>query len=164
MGHKKDETSASEVPTFPRGTYYEITGRIKSLGNMELNCNVSIKPWEPLSIDADFNHTTLWVSKTKASVTSTTTDFINYESNATITPENIGCETKIDGKDLIIPELDMLTKQIKLRINKDINYSAYSGYKGTAKVWIKAGNIKKYIDVDYDVTPYLDVTKKVVIY
>lgn len=165
LGHKKDETSASEVPTFPRGTYYEITGRIKSLGNMELNCNVSIKPWEPLSIDADFNHTTLWVSKTEASVTSTTTDFINYESNATITTENIGCETNIDGKDLIIPELDMLTKKIKLRINKDINYSAYSGvYTGTAKVWIKAGNIKKYIDVDYDVTPYLDVTKKVVIY
>ena len=164
LGHK-DETSASEVPTFPRGTYYEITGRIKSLGNMELNCNVSIKPWEPRYIDADFNHTTLWVSKTEASVTSTTTDFINYESNATITTENIGCETKIDGKDLIIPELNMLTKQIKLRINKDINYSAYSGvYKDTAKVWIKAGNLKKYIDVHYDVTPYLDVTKKVVIY
>lgn len=165
LGHKKDETSASEVPTFPRGTYYEITGRIKSLGNMELNCNVSIKPWEPRYIDADFNHTTLWVSKTEASVTSTTTDSINYESNATITPENIGCETKIDGQDLIKPELAMLTKQIKLRINKDINYSAYSGaYAGTAKVWIKAGNIKKYIDVHYDVTPYLDVTKELVIY
>lgn len=159
LGHKKDETNTSEVPTFPRGTYYEITGRIKSLGNMELNCNVSIKPWESPYIDADFNHTTLWVSKTEASVTSTTTDFINYESNATITPENIGCETKIDGKDLIIPELDMLTKQIKLRINKDINYSAYNSvYKDTAKVWIKAGNITKYIDVKYDVKPYFDVT------
>lgn len=159
LGHKKDETSASEMPTFPRGTYYEITGRIKSLGNMELNCNVSIKPWESPYIDADFNHTTLWVSKTEASVTSTTTDFINYESNATITTENIGCETKIDGKDLIIPELNILTKQIKLKINKDINYSAYSGvYTGTAKVWIKAGNITKYIDVKYDVKPYFDVT------
>lgn len=159
LGHKKDETNTSEVPTFPRGTYYEITGRIKSLGNMELNCNVSIKPWESPYIDADFNHTTLWVSKTEASVTSTTTDFINYESNATITTENIGCETKIDGKDLIIPELNMLTKQIKLKINKDINYSAYSGvYTGTAKVWIKAGNIQKYIDVKYDVKPYFDVT------
>ena len=159
LGHKKDENNASEVPTFPRGTYYEITGRIKSLGNMELNCNVSIKPWESPYITADFNHTTLWVSKTEASVTSTTTDFINYESNATITTENIGCETKIDGKDLIIPELHMPTKQIKLRINKDINYSAYSGvYTGTAKVWIKAGNIKKYIDVKYDVKPYFDVT------
>lgn len=157
LGHKKDETST--VPVFPRGTFYEITGAIKTLGNMELDCKVSIKPWETVPIDADFNHTTLLVSKAEASVTSTTNDFINYESNATITPENIGCETKIDGKDLIIPELNMLTKQIKLRINKDINYSSYSGvYTGTAKVWIKAGNIKKYIDVKYDVKPYFDVT------
>lgn len=165
LGHKKDETSTTEVPVFPRGTFYEITGAIKTLGNMELDCKVSVKPWETVPIDADFNHTTLWVSKTEANVTSTTTDFINYESNATITFENIGCETKIDGKDLIIPELDILTKKITLRINKDINYTAYSGaYTGTAKVWIKAGNIKKYIDVNYDVTPYLDVTKELVIY
>lgn len=157
LGHKKDETST--VPVFPRGTFYEITGAIKTLGNMELDCKVSVKDWKPVEITADFNHTNLWVSKTEASVTSTTTDFINYESNATITLENIGCETKIDSKDLIIPELDMLTKQIKLKINKDINYSAYSGkYTGTAKVWIKAGNITKYIDVKYDVKPYFDVT------
>ena len=159
LGHKKDESSTTEVPVFPRGTFYEITGDIKTLGNMDLNCKVSVKPWEMETISADFNHTTLWVSKADASVTSTTTDFINYESNATITPENIGCETKIDGKDLIIPELNTLTKQIKLKINKDINYSAYSGvYTGTAKVWIKAGNITKYIDVKYDVKPYFDVT------
>lgn len=159
LGHKKDETSATEVPVFPRGTFYEITGAIKTLGNMELDCKVSVKPWETVPIDADFNHTTLWVSKPWASVTSTTSDSINYESNATITNENLGCETKKEGKDLIIPELDILTKQIKFRINKDINYAAYSGvYTGTAKVWIKAGNIKKYIDVKYDVKPYFDVT------
>lgn len=159
LGHKKDETSATEVSVFPRGTFYEITGAIKTLGNMELDCKVSVKPWEMENISADFNHTTLWVSKAWASVTSTTTDFINYESNATITSENIGCETKIDGQDLIKPELDILTKKIKLRINKDINYSAYKGvYTGTAKVWIKAGNITKYINVKYDVKPYFDVT------
>ena len=159
LGHKKDETSTTEVPVFPRGTFYEITGAIKTLGNMELDCKVSVKPWEMENISADFNHTTLWVSKTEASVTSTTNDIINYESNATITQENIGCEKKIDGKDLIIPELNIITKQIKLKINKDINYSAYSGvYTGTAKVWIKAGNIQKYIDVKYDVKPYFDVT------
>ena len=159
LGHKKDETSTTEVPVFPRGTFYEITGAIKTLGNMELDCKVSVKPWEMENISADFNHTTLWVSKAWASVTSTTTDFINYESNATITSENIGCETKIDGQDLIKPELDILTKKIKLRINKDINYSAYKGvYTGTAKVWIKAGNITKYINVKYDVKPYFDVT------
>lgn len=159
LGHKKDETSTTEAPVFPRGTFYEITGAIKTLGNMELDCKVSVKPWEMENISADFNHTTLWVSKPWASVTSTTSDSINYESNATITKENLGCETKKEGKDLIIPELDILTKQIKFRINKDINYAAYSGvYTGTAKVWIKAGNIKKYIDVKYDVKPYFDVT------
>ena len=159
LGHKKDETSTTEVPVFPRGTFYEITGAIKTLGNMELDCKVSVKDWEMVPISADFNHTTLWVSKPWASVTSTTSDSINYESNATITKENLGCETKKEGKDLIIPELDILTKQIKFRINKDINYAAYSGvYTGTAKVWIKAGNIKKYIDVKYDVKPYFDVT------
>lgn len=159
LGHKKDETSATEVPVFPRGTFYEITGAIKTLGNMELDCKVSVKPWEMVPISADFNHTTLWVSKPWASVTSTTPDFINYESNAIITSENLGCETKIGGKDLIIPELDILTKQIKLSINKNVNYSDYRDvYTSTAKVWIKAGNIKKYIDVNYDVKPYFDVT------
>ena len=159
LGHKKNETSTTEVPVFPRGTFYEITGAIKTLGNMELDCKVSVKPWEMENISADFNHTTLWVSKTKAKVKSLTPDSINYESNATITKENLGCETKIDGKDLIIPELNIFTKQIKFRINKDINYSAYRDvYTGTAKVWIKAGNIKKYIDVEYNVKPYFDVT------
>ena len=159
LGHKKNESSATEVPVFPRGTFYEITGDIKTLGNMDLNCKVSVKDWTPDSIEADFNHTTLWVSKTEANVTSLTPDFINYESNAIITSENLGCETKIGGKDLIIPELDILTKQIKLSINKNVNYSDYRDvYTGTAKVWIKAGNIKKYIDVKYDVKPYFDVT------
>lgn len=168
LGHKKDETSNSEVPTFPRGTYYEITGKIKSLGNMTLDCNVSIKPWESVKIDADFNHTTLWVSKTKANVTSLTNDYITYNSNATTV--EFGCDNKIDSKDIIIG-----TKRgkdangndsIEFRINPNIPISDYAEEqrKGTAKFWIKANNLKKYIDVDYDVTPYLDVTKELVIY
>ena len=172
LGHKKDETSASEVPTFPRGTYYEITGRIKSLGNMELNCNVSIKPWESLTIDADFNHTTLWVSKTKANVTSTTNDYISYKSNAAIV--EFGCDNTIfvNGKDEPIIIQNNRGKDadgndiIECRVNPDIPVSAYSPSEqsGTAKFWLKANNLKKYIDVHYDVTPYLDVTKELVIY
>ena len=168
LGHKKDETSNSEVPTFPRGTYYEITGKIKSLGNMTLDCNVSIKPWESVKIDADFNHTTLWVSKTMANVTSLTNDYITYNSNAAIVA--FGCDNKIDSKDIIIG-----TKRgkdangndsIEFRVNPNIpiKYYAKDQLKGTAKFWIKANNLKKYIDVDYDVTPYLDVTKELVIY
>lgn len=168
LGHKKDETSSSEVPTFPRGTYYEITGKIKSLGNMTLDCNVSIKPWESVKIDADFNHTTLWVSKTKANVTSLTNDYITYNSNAGTVGH--GCDTKINSNDIIIG-----TKRgkdangndsIEFRVNPNIPISAYAEnqLKGTAKFWIKANNLKKYIDVNYDVTPYLDVTKELVIY
>lgn len=168
LGHKKDETSNSEVPTFPRGTYYEITGKIKSLGNMTLDCNVSIKPWESVKIDADFNHTTLWVSKTEAHVTSMKNDYITYNSNAGTV--GFGCDTKINSKDIIIG-----TKRgkdangndsIEFRVNPNIPISDYAEEqrKGTAKFWIKANNLKKYIDVNYDVTPYLDVTKKVVIY
>ena len=91
LGHKKDETST--VPVFPRGTFYEITGAIKTLGNMELDCKVSVKDWEPVKIDADFNHTTLWVSKTKAEVTSTTNDIILYKSNAAVV--DFGCDNTI---------------------------------------------------------------------
>ena len=168
LGHKKDETSNSEVPTFPRGTYYEITGKIKSLGNMTLDCNVSIKPWESVKIDADFNHTTLWVSKTKANVTSMKNDYITYNSNATTV--EFGCDNKIYSKDIIIG-----TKRgkdangndsIEFRVNPNIPIRDYAEEqrKGTAKFWIKANNLKKYIDVNYDVTPYLDVTKELVIY
>ena len=169
LGHRQDESSTStEVPTFPRGTYYEIIGKIKSLGNMTLDCNVSVEDWTPVTIDADFSHTTLWVNKTKANVTSMKNDYITYNSNAGTV--GFGCDTKISSKDIIIG-----TKRgkdangndsIEFRVNPNIPISAYAEnqLKGTAKFWLQANNLKKYIDVDYDVTPYLDVTKELVIY
>ena len=172
LGHKKDETSTTEVPVFPRGTFYEITGAIKTLGNMELDCKVSVKPWETVPIDADFNHTTLWVSKTEANVTSTTNDIILYNSNAAVV--EFGCINTIfvNGKN----EPIIIQKErgkdangndsIEFRVNPAIPVSAYSLSKqsGTAKFYLKANNLYKYIDVHYDVTPYLDVTKELVIY
>lgn len=170
LGHKKDETST--VPVFPRGTFYEITGAIKTLGNMELDCKVSVKDWEPVKIDADFNHTTLWVSKTKAEVTSTTNDIILYNSNAAVV--EFGCKNTIfvNGKDEPIIIQKKRGKDangndsIEFRVNPAIPVSAYSlsEQSGTAKFWLKANNLWKYIDVHYDVTPYLDVTKELVIY
>ena len=168
LGHKQNESSTTELPTFPRGTYYEIIGNIKSLGNMTLNCNVSVKKWTPAEINADFNHTTLWVSKTKAEVTSTTNDYITYKSNAGNV--EFGCDNKIKSKNIIKGikrgKDANGNDSIEFRINPDIPIRDYAKEqrKGTAKVWLKANNLKKYIDVDYDVTPYLDVTKKVVIY
>lgn len=166
LGHKKDETSTTEVPVFPRGTFYEITGAIKTLGNMELDCKVSVKPWEMETISADFNHTTLWVSKTMASVTSTTADSIDYKSNVMLTEANFGCDEKVGEKNVIVTKLDPVKRRITFNINKDIQFSDYNGkYQGTAKVWIKAGNIKKYLDVAYDASPYFEVNpQEVTIY
>ena len=169
LGHKKNETS-TEVPVFPRGTFYEITGAIKTLGNMDLNCKVSVKDWEIVPISADFNHTTLWVSKTKASVTSTTADSIDYKSNVMLTEADFGCDEKVTTssgeKEIVLTKLDAVKHRITFNINKGIQFSDYKGnYKGTAKVWIKAGNIKKYLDVAYDASPYFEVNpQEVTIY
>ena len=162
LGHH-DESSTSEVPTFPRGTYYEIVGRIKSLGNIDLDCVVGVEPWQMPIIDVDLNHTTLWVSKSEAKVKSLQDDYIDYMTNAQggIT---FGCDTEVQtmaGKSpVIIATIDDVTKRVTFSINPNISVSDFKdadALTGTAKVWIQAGNIKKYLDVSYDVTPYFKV-------
>ena len=165
LGHRKDETSTTEVPTFPRGTYYEIVGRIKSLGNIDLDCVVGVKDWQMATIDADLNHTTLWVSSTKAEVGSQKVAFIDYLTNVTNGDIEFGCDTEIEkisaGKlPVIVATNDIATHRIRFSINPDLSVNDFTkadALKGTAKVWIKAGNIKKYLYVSYDVTPYFKV-------
>lgn len=165
LGHRKDETSTTEVPTFPRGTYYEIVGRIKSLGNIDLDCVVSVEDWEMTPIDVDLNHTMLWVSKTSAEVTSLQNAIIDYGTNADASNITFGCDTEIEkisaGKlPVIVATNDIATHRIRFSINPELSVKDFTdakALKGTAKVWIKAGNIKKYLDVSYDVTPYFKV-------
>lgn len=165
LGHRKDETSTTEVPTFPRGTYYEIVGRIKSLGNIDLDCVVGVEPWQMPIIDVDLNHTTLWVSSTKAEVGSQKVAFIDYLTNVTNGDIELGCDTKIEknltGKlPVIVATNDIATHRIRFSINPELSVNDFANakaLKGTAKVWIKAGNIKKYLYVSYDVTPYFKV-------
>ena len=165
LGHRKDESSTTEVPTFPRGTYYEIVGRIKSLGNIDLDCVVSVEDWEMAPIDVDLNHTTLWVSKTSAEVTSLQNAIIDYGTNADASNITFGCDTEIEkisaGKlPVIVATNDIATHRIRFSINPELSVADFTAAKaltGTAKVWIKAGNIKKYLDVSYDVTPYFKV-------
>ena len=171
LGHRQDESSTSkEVPTFPRGTYYEIIGKIKSLGNMTLNCNVSVEDWTPVTIDADFSHTTLWVNKTSAQITSIEEDSISYKSNWV----NVvfGCDAIVDGKPLVVVDKrDEVNHIITFRINPEIPMSAYGNGegkfppKGKTKIWLKANNLKKYLDVDYNVEPLFEVDPlEVIIY
>ena len=165
LGHRKDETSTTEVPTFPRGTYYEIVGRIKSLGNIDLDCVVGVKDWEMATIDVDLNHTTLWVSSTKAEVGSQKVAFIDYLTNVTNGDIELGCDTEIEkitaGKSpVIVATNDITNHRVRFSINPELSVADFTkanALKGTAKVWIKAGNIKKYLYVSYDVTPYFKV-------
>ncbi len=158
LGHK--QSSTTELPTFPRGTYYEIIGNIKSLGNITLDGKTFIKPWEPMSIDADFSHTTLWLDKTKAKLTSLTNDSIFYKTNAAAV--EFGCDKKIrvDGKDKdFIIAAKKYNDRIIFTINPAIPYTAYSEAEreGKAKIWVKANNLIKYLDVEYNIQPLFEV-------
>ena len=165
LGHRKDETSTTEIPTFPRGTYYEIVGRLKSLGNIDLDCVVGVKDWEPATIDVDLNHTTLWVSSTSAKVESQKVAFIDYRTNVTNGDIEFGCDTEIEkitaGKlPVIVATNDIANHRVRFSINPELSvddFTKANALTGTAKVWIKAGNIKKFLDVSYDVTPYFKV-------
>lgn len=170
LGHKQNASDA--LPTFPRGTYYEITGKLKSYGDMDLDCDVKVDDWKPVEINADFYHTTLWVNKTKAEVSSTKSDTISYKSSETVV--DFGCiDTKTVGETnqdiIVVTKKD--DKNIIFGINPEIPINQFEKDKttgkreGTARVYLQANNIKKYINVHYDVTPYFKVSpKNVVIY
>ena len=165
LGHKQNASDA--LPTFPRGTYYEITGKLKSYGDMGLDCDVKVSDWKPVEINADFYHTTLWVNKTKAEVSSTKSDTISYESSEVNVKfecidtktvggkeENVIIATKRDGKNIIFginPEIPIDQFETDRTTGKR---------EGTARVYLQANNIKKYINVHYDVTPYFKVSPK----
>ncbi len=159
LGHT-DNPEAEPRRTFPRGTYYEIIGTLKTLGNVTLDCQTLVKDWEPISIDADFSHTTLWVDKTDAELTSLTNDSIFYKTNAATV--EFGCDKKISvggtDKDFIIAAKNYADR-ITFTINPEIPYSSYKSDEltGKAKIWIKANNLIKYLDVNYDIEPLFEV-------
>lgn len=169
LGHKQNASDAA--PTFPRGTYYEITGKLKSYGDMDLDCDVKVDDWKPVEINADFYHTTLWVNKAEANVTSTKGDTISYNSSE---PDvTFGCiDTKTVGEkdEKVIIETKKDGNNIIFGINPNIPIDKFpknsaGKREGTARVYLMANNIKKYINVHYDVTPYFKVSPKdVVIY
>lgn len=169
LGHT-DNPKAEPRRTFPRGTYYEIIGNLKTIGNITLDCQVHVKDWEPAELDADFNHTTLWVNKTSAQITSIEEDSISYKSNWVNV--EFGCDAIVDGKPLVVVDKrDEVNHIITFRINPEIPMSAYGNGegqfhpKGTTKIWLKANNLKKYLDVDYNVEPLFEVDPlEVIIY
>lgn len=83
-----------------------------------------------------------------------------------------GCDEIVDGKPLVVEaKRDEVNHIITFRINPEIPMSAYGKGKGqfppkgTTKIWLKANNLKKYLDVDYNVEPLFEVDPlEVIIY
>lgn len=169
LGHT-DNPSTEPRRTFPRGTYYEIIGNLKTIGNITLDCQIYVEDWKPADLDADFSHTTLWVNKTSAQITSIEEDSISYKSNWVNV--EFGCDAIVDGKPLVVAaKRDEVNHIITFRINPEIPMSAYGigkgkfPPKGKTKIWLKANNLKKYLDVDYNVEPLFEVDPlEVIIY
>lgn len=155
-----------------RGAFYDMTARITGKGKMDMDIKMSVFNWTLQDVYADFSQTWLWVSRTGKSdysnfdhdnktgqqilVTSQYNDSIGYKTNAK--DIKVECVSKNEnGKALVLATPQ--SGQILFTVNPDIQMGEYNGKTtGTAVVAIHANNLVKYIDVQYDVTPFLNVT------
>lgn len=156
-----------------RGTFYDMIARIKGKGKMDMDINMSVFEWKLMDVYADFSQTSLWVSRTGKSdytnfdhdnktgqqilVTSQYNDSIGYKTNAKEVTVECVSKSKIGDKPLVLATPQ--SGQILFTVNPDIEMGEYNGNTtGTAVVAIRANNLVKYIDVQYNVTPFLNVT------
>lgn len=158
-----------------RGTFYDMTASITGKGKMDMDINMSVFDWTLQDVYADFSQTSLWVSRTgklvdsnddskfdhdnktgqQILVTSQNNDSIGYKTNAK--EVTVECVSKIGKKPLVLATVQ--SGQILFTVNPAILMDDYNGQtKGTAVVAIRANNLVKYIDVQYNVTPFLNVT------
>lgn len=158
-----------------RGTFYDMTASITGKGKMDMKINMSVFEWTLQDVYADFSQTSLWVSRTgklvdsnddskfdhdnktgqQILVTSQYNDSIGYKTNAK--EVTVECVSKIGKKPLVLATVQ--SGQILFTVNPAILMDDYNGQtKGTAVVAIHANNLVKYIDVQYNVTPFLNVT------
>lgn len=157
-----------------RGTFYDMIARITGKGKMDMNIKMSVFDWTLQDVYADFSQTWLWVSRTgkhansnadlnfdhdkktgqQILVTSQYNDSIGYKTNAK--EVTVECMSKIGEKPLVLATPQ--SGQILFTVNPEILMNEYKKTKGTAVVAIHANNLVKYIDVQYNVTPFLNVT------
>lgn len=158
-----------------RGAFYDMTASITGKGKMDMKINMSVFEWTLQDVYADFSQTSLWVSRTgklvdsnddskfdhdnktgqQILVTSQYNDSIGYKTNAK--EVTVECVSKIGKKPLVLATVQ--SGQILFTVNPAILMDDYNEQtKGTAVVAIHANNLVKYIDVQYNVTPFLNVT------
>lgn len=170
LGGEAGNKSGGELK---RGAFYDMTASITGKGKMDMKIKMSVFEWDLQNVYADFSQTSLWVSRTGKSdytnfdhdkktgqqilVTSQYNDSIGYKTNAKELKVECVSKSKIGDKPLVLATPQ--SGQILFTVNPDIKMGEYNGNTtGTAVVAIRANNLVKYIDVQYNVTPFLNVT------
>lgn len=156
------ESDGDKSIALPRGAYYEVIAKVKTLGDSELDAQMVKKDWMSTVIGADMVHTYLKLSKTRASVTSLEDDFLSYDTDGR-GDVKFECVTKLPvggSTAAIIPIFDTANKKITFRPNPAVTISSLpeNQRKGTAQCYVTAGNIRKLVSVDYDITPFFEIT------
>lgn len=150
--------AAAGERSMPRGTYYEVVGRVKTLGDASLDASITAKDWTVASLDVDFMHTFLKVSKTRVKVTSLENEKITYDTDGSGGVSFL-CETQRLNLPIIIASVSPSDKSITFSVNPsvDITKLPQEQTTGTATCYVTAGNIRKRIDVDFDIMPFFSL-------
>lgn len=150
-----------------RGTWYDVTAQIVGKGEQDITVSVDKYPWTTDNLSLGFAHTELWLSRTgipdvsdsynvEEQILVTSLDKAQIEYSTTASSISVECMDKIGEKAIVLADVEQNT--ITFSVNPDIPVASYGHTSGTAQVAIQANNIIKYVDVQYDVTPILEVS------
>lgn len=148
-------TSTEKPESLQRGHFYDLTGHVTSLGD-RLDLTAEVKDWTLLQLVYDIHGPYfLHVEKTKVEVQSGVETLIKYDTDA----GELQFESeKPDGKDLFV--FSTVTgedgeKYISVSVNPEIpaSYREVESY-----FYIKAANLRKRIEVNASLNPFLNVT------
>lgn len=162
-------TSGEEasVRNMPRGTHYDITGRIKGLGE-KLELTVEPEEWDLSTLNAQLHGSYyLWVERTESQITSGDIITIPYDTDApTLDFESGEVTLIIDGKEethpLFVMGQDEKAKTFSIEVNpaipiNELKEQLPEGYESF--VYVVAGNLKKKITLNpVKAEIYLEVT------
>lgn len=156
-----DEYTVAAGYRLTRGHFYDVVAKLNK-GGYDIEWTITMQDWTPVTVAGELMHAELTIDKTKAKVDAKApVDSVHYASNGM--DVEFGCDEKYDGKPIISGyKISANPNTYYLRVNSEIPYSAFATGKvameGKVSVYLQCGNIKKYIDVEYDVTPVFTVT------
>ncbi len=144
-----------------RGRFYDIVLRAKSRDIYDLS-NITVSEWTTENLLVDFTHTFLNLSQTEdIEVKSLEPFYLGYQTDG-VGGVKFECKNTMDnGTSIISYKTDASQPNtLVLQINPSINVADVdpTNRKGVAKVELTAGNIKKTIEVKYDMSPVFIIT------